>query len=123
MKRTTLVFAPPALALCFLFGFWLRWIPGHGIGDAFDEFLMALFLCELWSVPFAAFLAFATILFFAGRIIWMAFSFTWNHTCLHAHRSLRNDSPFSVRRSLTASANVIENRFVATDFSNRNRRK
>ncbi len=70
MKRTTLVFAPPALALCFLFGFWLRWIPGRGIGDAFDEFLMAIFLCELWSIPFAAFLVFATILFFAGRIIW-----------------------------------------------------
>ena len=76
MKRTTLVFAPPALGLCFLFGFWLRWIPGHGIGGALGEFLMALFLCELWRLPFAAFLAVATILFFAGRIIWKRFR-TW----------------------------------------------
>ena len=73
LLATTLVFAPPALALCFLFGFWLRWIPELGIGDAFGEFLMTLFLCELWSVPFAAFLAFATIRFFAGRIIWKRF--------------------------------------------------
>ena len=70
MKRTTLVFAPPALALCYLFGNWLRWIPGDGIGGALGEFLMELFLFELWSLPFAAFLVFATILFFAGRIIW-----------------------------------------------------
>lgn len=54
----------------------LRWIPGHGIGGALGEFLMALFLFELWSLPFAAFLAFATILFFAGRIIWKR-SRTW----------------------------------------------
>ena len=76
MKRTTLVFAPPALALCYLFWNWLRWIPGDGIGGALGEFLMELFLCELWSVPFAAFLAFATILFFAGWIIWNRFG-TW----------------------------------------------
>ncbi len=70
MKQTNLVFAPPALALCYLFGNWLRWIPSGGPGEAFGCFLLSEFCFDLWGIPFAAYQALVLVLFLVGRTIW-----------------------------------------------------
>ncbi len=70
MRGTNLVFAPPALALCFLFGNWLRWIPSSGIREAFSCFLICEFCCDLWNIPFIAYQAFVLVLFLVGGTIW-----------------------------------------------------
>lgn len=70
MKKTNLVFAPPALALCFLFGNWLRWIPSDGIGEAFGCFLLSGFCFDLWNIPFIVYQTLVLALFLVGRTIW-----------------------------------------------------
>lgn len=70
MKKKDLFFAPPALALCVLYGYWIWWIPSLGLRGAFGEFVLTLFCTELWCAPLVVHLAFATYLFVHGWRIW-----------------------------------------------------
>lgn len=70
MKKKDLLFAPPALALCVLYGFWIWWIPSYGVREAFGGFILILFAVELWCIPLVVYLAFATFLFVHGWRIW-----------------------------------------------------
>ena len=70
MKKKDLLFAPPVLALCVLYGYWIWWIPSCGVREAFGGFLLILFTFELWCAPLVVYLAFATFLFVHGWRIW-----------------------------------------------------